>query len=88
MTEREKEEEKERPSERSRASTRVRRAHGSAPELISITLTAQTYITPRGEESKRDTQLLSRRCGGFDHSLIRFDPPCRCFTIFRPDLER
>lgn len=45
------EEEKGRSSERSRASTRVDRAHGSAPVLISITLTAQTYMKPPGKNS-------------------------------------
>lgn len=51
MTEEEEEEEaKGRSLERSRASTRVDRAHGSAPVLISITLTAQTYIAPPGKE--------------------------------------
>lgn len=46
----EKEEEKWRSLEHSRASTRVDRAHGSAPVLISITLTAQTYIKPPRKE--------------------------------------
>lgn len=48
---RRREEEKGRSSERSRASTRVDQAHGSAPVLISITLTAQTYIAPPGKGS-------------------------------------
>ncbi|KAK2830210.1 hypothetical protein Q5P01_018141 [Channa striata] len=47
----EKEEEKARSSVRSRASTRVDRAHRSAPVLISITLMAQTYIAPLGKAS-------------------------------------
>ena len=51
MTEMEKEEEKGRSSERSRASTRVDQAHGSAPVLISITLMAKTYIALPGKES-------------------------------------
>ena len=38
-------------SERSRASTRVHQAHGSAPVLISISLTSQTYIAPPGKVS-------------------------------------
>lgn len=52
MTEKEKEEEKGRSSEPSRASTRVDQGRGSAPVLISITLTAQTYITPPGKKSR------------------------------------
>lgn len=49
MTEWEKEE-KVRSYEGSRASTRVHQAHGSAPVLISITLTAQTSIAPAGKK--------------------------------------
>lgn len=48
----EKEEEKGSSSERSRASTRVDQAHGSAPVLISITLMAQTYIAPPKKKSR------------------------------------
>lgn len=68
--------EKGKSSEGSRASTRVDRARGSAPVLISITLTAETYIAPPGTKCRTWPPLqnvcnpFSQRCGIFD-SLIR-----------------
>lgn len=62
------------------------------PVLISITLTAQTYIAPLGKVSAiwplyQDMQFLSQRCEVFDQAWLDLIQRADV-SHFKPDLER